>query len=195
MRAASGTLPSWRVIFGRELVPVFKSGVNEQGADDNGYFPINAVYLQAPGCRPTGCEDATVFLDDGLARCGTYLNAAFIHAPPGVAVAQQLLDFKIKITAGAIKSTTLVTGSAVIKAGDAPLISASPTAGLLAMVSDVLGTQFEFWARVRQEAGPDAQPVEVRIQMIVDRLSGQMAAFVGEIAGGGDLPIVNVTPP
>src|SRR5258706_11311165 len=64
----NGSLPSWRVIFPREQVSVFLPDVNAQGADEEGYFPINALYAQACGCRPTECEDAYVFVDDGLSR-------------------------------------------------------------------------------------------------------------------------------
>src|SRR5512140_3296032 len=73
-----GDVPSWRVIFGREDVPVFVDGVNGEGADDEGYFPVNAVYLNACGCRVAQCVDVTAFIDDGLSRCSVWLNQAFI---------------------------------------------------------------------------------------------------------------------
>ena len=190
-----GSLPSWRVIFGREMVPVFVEGQSEGAADDEGYFPVNAVYLEARPCQIAACPDVKSFLDDGLARCSVFLNQAFIVPPDGEKQLPQELDFKIR-GAGAGLGTTLVRGT--INLLDAKDVLKDPLGppsqrGLIAAVSGILFNQFELWARV-QDTG-NGQPVQVRVMMIVDRLGGQMAAFLGEIAGGGDLPIINPAGP
>ncbi len=189
-----GDFPSWRVIFGREQVPVFVEGESEGAADDEGYFPVNAVYLEACPCKATQCPDVKVFIDDALSSCSVFLNQAFIQPKNGETQQPQTLDFKIK-GSGASIPTTLLHGTVNLLAGDVldPLGPPSQR-GLLGAVSGILFNQFELWARVRDVEGGTPQPVQVRVMMIVDRVGGQMTAVLGEIAGGGDLPIVNAPP-
>lgn len=181
-----GDVPCWRVIFGKELVPVFTTA-NAEAADDEGYFPINAVYLLAIPCTPQGCDDSKIFINDGIARCTIALNESTIIAPPGTAVQPQTIDYKVKLSVDAI-GTNLFHGSVGINTSKSdPLDQRSSTSGVLVHVSGILGTQFELWARVRNIQAP--MPVEVRIQMIVDRLGGAPFAQPGTIAGGPDLPL------
>lgn len=183
---ANGQVPSWRVIFGRELVPVL-SEANQAAADEEGYFPINAVFLAAIPCTPVGCEDSKIFIDDGLSRCTYTLNEATFRGPVATPALPQTMDFKAKISSDSI-GTNLFHGSVGIDTSKSdPSNTRSITSGILVHVSGVLGTQFELWARIRN--GQTPMPVEVRIQMIVDRLGGAPFAIPGNIAGGPDLPL------
>lgn len=182
---ANGQVPSWRVIFGKELVPVFNNA-NLEAADDDGYFPINAVYLCAHPCTPVGCEDSKIFIDDGLDRCTTALNEATIINPPGTFINPQTIEYKIKGSMDGI-GTNLFFGSVGINTSKIdPLDPRSTTQGILIHVSGILVTQFEVWMRVVN--GPSAVPVEVRLQMIVDRLGGAPFGQPGTISGGIPLP-------
>lgn len=180
----NGQVPSWRVLFTKEVVPVFTVD-NAEAADDEGYFPISAAYLCATGCRPTACEDAIVFIDDGISRCALYLNEATIKPANSSDVqTAQLVEFKLKVSIEGIGGT-LFHGSFLVKPVPG-LNTRSTLRGLLAEVSGILGTQFEVWARVKSIINP--QPVEVRFQMIMDRLGGAAFAYPGDTAGGHDLP-------
>ncbi len=184
---ANGQINSWRVIFGKEIVQVL-TNADAQGADPDGYFPINAVYLLAVPCTPIGCIDSKIFIDDGISRCTVTLNEATILAPAGSSPFPQTMDFKIRLASDAI-GTDLFHGTVGINTSKVdPQNPRSETFGVLAHVSGILGTQFELWARI----DPSVQipmPVEVRIQMIVDRLGTFPFAQPGNIAGGIDLPL------
>lgn len=183
---ANGQIPSWRVIFGKELVPVL-NGANAAAADNEGYFPINAVFLLANPCTPVGCEDSKIFIDDGMSRCSVAINEATIIGPSGIQVVPQTIDYKIRASMDGI-GTNLFHGTVGINTSKIdPLDQRSSTQGILVHVSGILCTQFEVWMRVVDFAG--AMPVEVRLQMIVDRLGGMAFAQPGSIAGGPDLPL------
>lgn len=193
-----GDVPSWRVVFPRERVGISELGsfTPPGGTDDDGFYPINAAFLAAPGCKIPGCQDATVFVDDGLSRCSVFLNQAFVIAPAGQAPQDQLLDFKVRVAADNIGSTVMHASVQLTFPGPGGLGfgAQDPQApplprGLLATVSGVLCTQFEFWARVRVQNFGTPMPVDVRLQFVMDRLGGQFAAYRGAACvGGGDLP-------
>lgn len=192
----NGQVPSWRVVFSRETVPVFVAGDgNSQGADVDGFFPINAFYLSAKGCKPVGCEDVTIFLDDLMSRCTFVLLEATITPPnPTTVPTLQIVDYKIKGTYEG-KGQTLAVGNFVVpvKGISAPYQRRSALSGIIRTVSGILVTQFEFWASVRNIAG--AAPVEVRLEFGADRLGGHAFSWPGDISGGGDLPLICCTGP
>lgn len=176
-----GSLPSWRVNFSREVVPV--DGANAGGADSEGYYPIDAVFLEACGCRPSVCQDATVFVDDGLSRSSWYLNeGVVVPDAPNEIPTTQLVLYKIKVSIEGIGATLFKGGFLVV-----PQATNSPKRGFIATVSGVLGTQFEIWAKVA--AGGSSQPVRVRFEVIVDRLGTAPFAYPGIPAGGDVLPL------
>ncbi len=172
--------PSWRVIFPREEIKVLMDST-AQGADSDGLFPINAVYLHACGCRVEGCEDVFVFVNDGISRCSVWLNFVEVIPPTGTPPTNQVVNWSIKGAADAINSP-LLHGQIQVPA------LASNTKGLIAEVSGILCTQFEFWASVSTVGVPSPMPVNVRLQFIVDRLGSQIASYLGPVAGGKDLP-------
>lgn len=176
-------LPSWRVLFSRETVEVATAN-SAQGADSEGYFPVNAAYLEAQGCRPGLCLDATVFQDDGLSRCALYLNEGVVTPnEPNEVATPQLVLYKIKVSIEGIGATLFKGGFLVGFQSNIGI----PKRGFIAEVSGVLGTQFEVWAKVSD--GLSAQPVKVRFQMILDRLGSAPFAYPGIPAGGDVLPL------
>lgn len=177
-----GQTPSWRTVFGRQDIPVFDPAVNADGADLEGYFPINAIYLQAPGCKLSPCEDATIFINDGMSRCAFWLNEATIKPPTGLPATPQVVDFAIKVANDSIPNTVFHV-TAIITPGtfNQPVEGGrSNVKGLIAEVSGILCTQFELWARVRN-VGVQPSPVEVRLEFIADRLGGQIFGFPGNV--------------
>lgn len=179
-----GQVPSWRVIFTREEIPVL-SDDNQAGADAEGYFPIVAAYLQANGCRASLCEDATIFVDDCMSRCSIWMNEVDVLPPTGSQAQTQHLDFKVKAASDDI-NTTLFHGSVTVTIDNTDPFNRSRVRGMMVQVSGVLCTQFELWARV--PAGVGAMPLSARFQFDMDRIGSQLAAYKGTIAGGGDLP-------
>lgn len=174
----------YRVIFPRERIPVLEPGNTAlaNAADDEGYFPINALFLCAPGCKPAACEDATIFINDGLSRCSFFLNTAFVDGQ--VPTTALLVEYVIKVAAAGINSPVF-HGFFVVS-------GQTPRSGLICSVLAPLCTQFEFWARVALGGPAD---LDVRLQMITDRLSGAFMAYLGPLSGGGNLPLPCCVPP
>lgn len=172
-------------MFGREVIPVFNSVVNPDAADTEGFFPINAMYLQAIGCKISACEDATLFINDGMSRCSFWLNEATIIPVVGQPAVTQIVDFAIKVANDSIMNTVFHV-TALITPGTKQIQvegGRSNVRGLIAEVSGILCTQFELWARVRNSGmfGPP-QPVEVRLEFHADRLGSQIFGFPGNVA-------------
>jgi hypothetical protein len=192
-----GQTPSWRTIFGKEVVDIYDPNVNPQAADSEGYFPINAIYLEDQGCKISQCEDATLFINDGMSRCAFWLNEATILPPVGQAPVQQIIDFAIKVATAAIPNT-VAHFSALITTGPSKTQQnteggRSPVRGMICEVSGLLVTQFEVWARVRNIGpSPLSQPVEVRLMFTADRLGSQIFAMPGNVIlppPGSDIPL------
>jgi len=189
-----GQTPSWRTNFGKQTIDVFDSNVNADAADTEGFFPINAMYLQDVGCKVSACEDATIFINDGMSRCAFWLNEATIKAPAGTAAVQQVVDFAFKIANDAIPNTVFHVTAIITPGTKGQIIEAgrSNVRGLIAEVSGILCTQFELWARVRKLVGAVAMPVEVRLEFIADRLGGQIFGQPGNVPlppPGSDVPL------
>jgi hypothetical protein len=181
------SVPCYRIVFPRQKVPILNDNIppEDQGADDQGYFPINAMFVAAVPCRPALCEDACLFLNEGLARWSIYLNKV-IPTSTTTFPAQLTIDFEFKIACAAINDP-IFTATVVVTSAKGPN-NIDKIQGRIATLSGPLGTQVEAWARVR--AGDGAQPVYIRLQIIADRLGGQFAGNLGRIAGGAGLPIV-----
>ena len=199
-----GQVPSWRIIFSREIVPVFVTGLppgqfnpSATGADQEGFYPIVAAYLEAVSCRPgVGGEDSSVFLDDGLARCSFTLNEATfapeipgtvspyqVTPDPSIVTTNQTLDWSLKISNGSIGSSVFHGTTQIVVDPGNPANRRSLTKGLLGAISGVLCTQFEFWARVNAPmGGGTAVPVSVRMQFTMDRIGGQVIGYPGPIS-------------
>jgi hypothetical protein len=184
-------LGSWRVPCPRQHVPVFDETNPVGGADDNGLFPIQAVYV---GCNAItlasqGCARYQVFENDCLSRCTIYLDAIGIRDNYDFAT-PMVVNWAIKQSASGV-SELLLSGSLTFAKGSFVGTVIGPV-GEVASVNAPLCNQFEFWASVEAASvsGID-HGVMVAMQFAVDRVEGDFNAYLGQIAGGTGLPIVN----
>ena len=190
---------SWRTSCPRQTIRLQALNDDTSATDALGFYPIQAVYLGCKTRRPTSCNGYPSFQNDGLARCAVWLNVVAVAKDPSnpqaiIPTGGQDIGFVIKVSSNCVPEPLLsgvIHLPAQTRPGD-PI----PVMGLIGMVSGVLGNQFEFWAKVLRNEEPQnpAVPVEVSLQLDVDRLGDRMGALLGTVAGGspsGILPIVN----
>jgi hypothetical protein len=175
-------------------VPVWDPTNPVGGADADGYFPIQAVYIdcderrvKAPGCS------YGAYLNDGMSRCSVWLDSVEFQ-PPFPVPGGTPLDFKIK---GSDQSSSqgLAVGTVIIPQ---PTTFGEPvtTLGLLAFVASGLVSQYELWARIAVAIdAPPRNPLTIKVAFIVDREGQPLSSFYGSIVTGGSSQLPKVTGP
>lgn len=186
-------LASWRVAFGQFPIPLLTTE-SLGAADDDGYYPICAVFLGSPGCPAPGCRDVYVYVNDGLARCAVWVTQFILETNPAPA-GNVVIQWRVKQALGAA-NTPVASATSTITF---PNGTTARESGLVVEVDGALCNQFEVWARVNPLLGASAQ-LRATIEMIVDRLPGRLAVFPspGPLGGGPPLPLPccdDVVPP
>jgi hypothetical protein len=156
-------------------------------ADADGYFPVEAVYLeclavQQPLC---GAKVNPAFLNDGISRASVWLDQ--VRSTDGNPIANaQAIDFRVKFS-DLVMPEVVAQGTIVVPQDTPQRIT--PYGLIVTTSGGAIAPQVELWARVRLQEAPVAIPLVVRVAFTVDRNGDQMHNFLGRIAGGpGFLP-------
>lgn len=183
-------LGSWTITGPPQTVPVWDPANPIDGADANGLFPIQSVYLGICGrvVLGPGCGGYEALRNIMLSRCSCWL-ANVLTADGTVPAAGIAVNWAIKESSfGA--SEQLLAGQFTFN----PATYNGTLGGLNALlghVSGILGNQYEFWASVASNGGSGV-PLLLSVQMDVDRMCGALAAYRGSNSGGSvGLPVVN----
>lgn len=188
-------LGSWRLpACLPQNVPLWDPSDPRGGFDADGYWPVQAVYLDC-NARQVKCPGCSyeAYLNDGLSRCTVWLESVEFQPPFPVAGGTPL-DFVVKVSDHNFPQG-LAIGTIIIPQ---PTTFGDPvtTLGLMASVSGVLGSQFELWARVPVAIDtPPRNPLTIKVAFVVDRIGDRLGAFYGNFVTGGSAQLPKITGP
>lgn len=185
-------LGSWHVAAPPQTVRVWNPAAPQEGADVDGYWPIQAVFICAqPTNLGNGCQGFLAYRNDLLSRCALSIGRAGLLDGTVIGASPQHLDFKIKGSTGNLGSN-LMLGSITFTKNDYAQGGTLQKVGLIGQVKGILFNQFELWARIRFDTG-HGLPMTVAVTFAVDRIGDKLEAYSGDITDSpsGGLPIVH----
>lgn len=183
-------LGSWRLICPRQKVRIWDPSHTVDGADPDGFWPVQAVFVGCEACSLGSLvTNFPAYKNDGLSRCAIYLDAVFT-GDGSMITNDVIMEYRIKVSAACVPEI-LQEGTITFTSADYSGQTINK-AGLIGSVSGIIGNQFEFWAKI--DAGVGAKEIVLSLQFIVDRIGDRLEGYQGVIAGGpGGLPLVGGT--
>lgn len=181
-------LGSWRVVCPRQRVRPTDPNDLQSGSDENGYWPIQAVFVGCESYQPGGYGSWPVYENDCLSRASIILDSVWTVDGEDLTI-PLTMAWQIKSAAAGVP-TVLKSGTISFAKGDFNGTTLGKT-GLIAYVSAPLGNEFQLWAKTIPDNSGILRPLDVSLQFAVDRLGDRVGSFLGRIANGGELPTLN----